>query len=75
MPRSWASQRAEEPALRVAVVGGGAAGVITAVHLLRQADVDHPVDVRIIERGHTLGPGLAYAQPTRASRSTTTPVG
>jgi uncharacterized NAD(P)/FAD-binding protein YdhS len=45
---------------RVAVVGGGAAGVITAVHLLRAADPDHPVDVRIIEDSDVIGPGLAY---------------
>jgi len=61
MPRTWIARQTEEPALRVAVVGGGAAGVITAVHLLREADAEHPVDVRIIERGRTLGPGLAYS--------------
>jgi len=45
---------------RVVVVGGGAAGVITAVHLLRAADPEHPVDVRIIEESEVIGPGLPY---------------
>lgn len=45
---------------RVVIVGGGAAGVITAVHLLRRADPDDPVDVRIIEKAPAIGPGLAY---------------
>jgi len=45
---------------RVAVVGGGAAGVITAHHLLRAADAEHPVDVRIVERNPGFGRGLAY---------------
>jgi len=45
---------------RVVIVGGGAAGVITAVHLLRKADAEHPVDVHIVERRSVLGPGLAY---------------
>ncbi len=45
---------------RVVVVGGGAAGVITAAHLLRTAGQAHPVEVTIIERGGVIGPGLAY---------------
>jgi uncharacterized NAD(P)/FAD-binding protein YdhS len=44
---------------RVLVVGGGAAGVITAAALLREA-AGAPVDVRIVERGAAVGPGLAY---------------
>jgi uncharacterized NAD(P)/FAD-binding protein YdhS len=44
--------------MRVLVVGGGAAGVITAVTLLRQADA--PVQVMVVERAGVLGPGLAY---------------
>jgi uncharacterized NAD(P)/FAD-binding protein YdhS len=47
-------------ATKVVVVGGGAAGVITAVHLLRAADPKHPVDVRVIEKDSGMGPGLAY---------------
>lgn len=45
---------------RVVVVGGGAAGVITAAHLLRAADPDRPVDVRVVEKSADMGPGLAY---------------
>ena len=45
--------------VRVVVVGGGAAGVITAATLLRGAG-GTPVDVRMVERGATVGPGLAY---------------
>lgn len=45
---------------RVVVVGGGAAGVICATHLLRTADPRHPLDVRIVEQASTMGPGLAY---------------
>lgn len=44
---------------RVLVVGGGAAGVVTAAALLRDA-AGAPVDVRIVERADTVGPGLAY---------------
>jgi uncharacterized NAD(P)/FAD-binding protein YdhS len=47
-------------ALRVAIVGGGAAAVMTAHHLLRAADTGHPVDVRIVERHPGFGRGLAY---------------
>jgi uncharacterized NAD(P)/FAD-binding protein YdhS len=50
---------AAEP-VRVAVVGGGAAGVITAVHLLRAAGPEQPVDVCVVERSADVGPGLAY---------------
>lgn len=45
-------------ARRVLVVGGGAAGVITAAHLV--SEHDGPVEVRVVERGATPGPGLAY---------------
>lgn len=54
-----AADVAPEPT-RVVVVGGGAAGVITATHLLREADAEHRVDVRIIEKEPVMGPGLAY---------------
>ena len=52
----------EEPPrpARVVIVGGGAAGVITATHLLRGADADHPVDVHLIEQRAAMGRGLAY---------------
>lgn len=48
---------------RVVVVGGGAAGVVTAVHLLRAAGPERPVDVRVIEKDAVMGPGLAYRTP------------
>jgi uncharacterized NAD(P)/FAD-binding protein YdhS len=41
------------------VVGGGAAGVVTAANLLRDAG-GAPLDVRIVERSGVVGPGLAY---------------
>jgi len=50
----------EQPATRVVVVGGGAAGVITAAHLLRSADADHRLEVQVVERTTQTGPGLAY---------------
>ena len=45
---------------RVVVVGGGAAGVITAAHLLRASGPEQAVDVRVVEKDATMGPGLAY---------------
>lgn len=44
---------------RVVVVGGGAAGVIVTATLLREAG-GTPLDVHIVERSGTVGPGLAY---------------
>ena len=44
---------------RVLVVGGGAAGVVTAAQLLREA-VDAPLAVIVVERAAVVGPGLAY---------------
>jgi uncharacterized NAD(P)/FAD-binding protein YdhS len=46
---------------RVVIVGGGAAGVITAAHLVRAASPEAPLDVQIIEKGPAIGPGLAYS--------------
>ena len=45
---------------RVVVVGGGAAGVITAAHLLRSADAERCLEVHVIEKSPVTGPGLAY---------------
>jgi uncharacterized NAD(P)/FAD-binding protein YdhS len=42
---------------QVLVVGGGAAGAITAAALLRG---DRAVDVTVVERSEVVGPGLAY---------------
>ena len=44
--------------LRVTIVGGGAAAVIAARHLLTTAT--GPVDLRIVEKDDGIGPGLAY---------------
>jgi uncharacterized NAD(P)/FAD-binding protein YdhS len=49
------------PCPRVLVVGAGAAGVVTATHLLRRATETRPVDVRLVEQGALFGPGLAYS--------------
>lgn len=46
-------------AQRVVVVGGGAAGTLTAVHLLREA-LDTGVEVVLIDREGEFGPGVAY---------------
>jgi uncharacterized NAD(P)/FAD-binding protein YdhS len=50
----------ENPPTRVVIVGGGAAGVITAAHLLRSADAEHRLEVHVVEKGPVAGPGLAY---------------
>lgn len=46
------------PARRVAVVGAGFSGVLTALHLLRG---DPAIEVRLIEKAERFGPGRAYA--------------
>ncbi len=45
---------------RVVVVGGGAAGVITAAHLMQSADAEHRLQVHVVEKSPATGPGLAY---------------
>jgi uncharacterized NAD(P)/FAD-binding protein YdhS len=45
---------------RVVIVGGGAAAVVAAVHLIRHADLENPLEVHIVERRGEIGPGLAY---------------
>ncbi len=44
---------------RVAIVGGGASGVITAAHLLRRAR--GPLEIHLIERSGAIGRGVAYS--------------
>ncbi|QIK68188.1 hypothetical protein G7072_19255 [Nocardioides sp. HDW12B] len=58
--RARAFGGAAPEAVRVAVVGGGASGVITALHLLRAATPEQPVEVCLVDREARLGPGLAY---------------
>ena len=47
-----------EPKASIAIIGGGASGVLTAVQLMRRS----PPGLRIslIEKGEEIGPGLAY---------------
>lgn len=52
------SQRSVEGDPRIVVVGGGAAGTITAVHLMRAGG--GPREVVLLDRDGSFGPGLAY---------------
>jgi glycine/D-amino acid oxidase-like deaminating enzyme len=54
--RTGRRRRAE----RVAIVGGGAAGALTAVHLLREDGGFADLEVLIIDRTREFGPGVAY---------------
>lgn len=45
--------------LRVAVVGGGAAGVLTALHLFEHAKGEE-LELTLLDRGDRFGPGVAY---------------
>jgi len=53
---------APRSAARIAVLGGGAAGVLTAAALARHAEADWPIEIRVVEREHCMGPGLAYGR-------------
>src|SRR3954471_3628956 len=46
---------------RVVIIGGGAAGTLTAVHLLRRAPAR--VRVTVIEPRETIGQGVAFGTP------------
>ncbi|MBS0548852.1 MAG: FAD/NAD(P)-binding protein [Proteobacteria bacterium] len=48
------------PLQRVAIVGGGAAGALAAVHLLREYREDCPLQIDLIDRTGTFGAGVAY---------------
>ncbi|MDX2065284.1 MAG: FAD/NAD(P)-binding protein [Fimbriimonadaceae bacterium] len=50
--------------MRIAIIGGGAAGALTAIHL-RQAGVD---DVTVYDPAERVGPGVAYAPGSPAYR-------
>jgi uncharacterized NAD(P)/FAD-binding protein YdhS len=58
-PVRWAGDRSS---LRVLVVGGGAAGVLTAAALARRAQPGRPLEIRMVERDDLFGPGLAYGR-------------
>ena len=46
--------------MRLAIVGGGATGVLTAAHLARRLDAAND-EIVLIDPGETLGRGLAHA--------------
>jgi uncharacterized NAD(P)/FAD-binding protein YdhS len=61
-------ERAGEPPIRIrrapagtriAIVGGGAAGTLSAVHLMRRVE-EGSAEVTLIDAGGDFGPGLAY---------------
>lgn len=49
------------PPCDIAIIGGGAGGVLAAIHALRAATA--PVRIVLIEPGDTLAQGVAYATP------------
>jgi uncharacterized NAD(P)/FAD-binding protein YdhS len=48
------------PTQRVAIVGGGAAGALAAVHLLREPRERGALEIELIDRTGTFGAGVAY---------------
>jgi uncharacterized NAD(P)/FAD-binding protein YdhS len=48
------------PVQRVAIVGGGAAGALAAVHLLREPRERTGLEIELIDRTGTFGAGVAY---------------
>jgi uncharacterized NAD(P)/FAD-binding protein YdhS len=49
-----------EAVQRVAIVGGGAAGALAAVHLLREPRERGELEIELIDRTGTFGSGVAY---------------
>jgi uncharacterized NAD(P)/FAD-binding protein YdhS len=45
---------------RVAIVGGGAAGALAAIHLLREPQPRSPLEIELIDRTGEFGAGVAY---------------
>jgi uncharacterized NAD(P)/FAD-binding protein YdhS len=45
---------------RVAIVGGGAAGTLAAVHLMREPRRERALEITLIDRDGSFGPGVAY---------------
>ncbi len=45
---------------RVAIVGGGAAGTLAAVHLMRESRREQALEITLIDRDGSFGPGVAY---------------
>ena len=57
---------ARHDAARIVVVGGGAAGVLAAIHLLRAAgEAGAALDVTVVEPDAELGRGVAYSTADR----------
>ncbi|HVX32176.1 MAG TPA: FAD/NAD(P)-binding protein [Solirubrobacterales bacterium] len=48
------------PAQRVAIVGGGAAGAVAAIHLLREPRDRGALEIDLIDRTGSFGAGVAY---------------
>ncbi|MEY4669472.1 MAG: hypothetical protein RL518_2171 [Pseudomonadota bacterium] len=48
----------------MAIIGAGFCGTLTAVHLARAISTKTPLDIYLIDRRGTFGPGLAYSPPS-----------
>lgn len=58
-PGKWESTAASVPAGSIAIIGGGASGVLVAAHLLRNRRPG--LQITIVEKQASLGRGLAYS--------------
>ncbi len=65
MSDSPGSDRAIEPA-SIGIVGGGAAGTLVAVNLLRE--LDFPAEILLIDKSGEFGPGIPYRTPNPEHR-------